>query len=551
MREERKIVRVAGQIGILTLLSRVTGLVRDILIASLFGASSVTDAFFVAFRIPNLLRRLVGEGASNAAIIPVVTEYVVHHSRAETQDMLRALFGVTSGVLLVLTGVGIVCAAPLVRVFAPGLGPHTLALTVALTEITFVYLFCVGLLALATGVLHAQRHFSAPAFAPVLLNVAIIGCALGLSRFLAQPIFSLAYGVVLGGVLQVAWQVPTLSRLGLLLRPRWRPRHPAIVRVGRLLVPVVFGAAVYQLGLVVNTVLASLLSVGSISALWYASRLFEFPQGIVVTALASAALPSLATQAQQRDLVGVAESLGFALRVTNIVVIPTTLGLLVLAVPITTSLFFRGAFGADQVILTAGVLQAFAVGLWPIAVSRLLVSCLYALGDTHTPVRTGGLALVAHVCFSLVLMGSLSGSADASGLAHFFAHLSASVALYDYGLVGLGLASSLAMTLNMLLLAIVVSRRLPQFPWSAWLASLAWSLLSSAVMAGPVWLLAGQIQWLDPGLSVLGRLAVLLAAIGVGVASFGVPMWWGRKSDLKALTALLPERLLGRLPQLF
>lgn len=551
MREERKIVRAAGQIGVWTLLSRVTGLIRDMLIAGLFGAGAVTDAFFVAFRIPNLLRRLVGEGATNAAIIPVVTEYVIHHSWAETRDMLRAVLGVTSGVLLVLTGVGIVCAAPLVRAFAPGFGPHTLALTVALTEVVFVYLFCVGLLALATGVLHAQRHFSAPAFAPVLLNIAIIGCALGLSRVLPQPIFSLAYGVVLGGVLQVAWQIPALGRLGLLLRPRWHPRHPAIVRVGTLLVPVVFGAAVYQLGLVVNTVLASLLSVGGVSALWYASRLFEFPQGIIVTALASAALPSLATQAQQRDLVGVAESLGLVLRITNIVVVPTTLGLLVLAVPITTSLFFQGAFGADQVMHTAGVLQAFAVGLWPIAVSRLLVSCLYALGDTRTPVRTAGLALVVHVCFSLVLMGSLSVPPDASGLARFFARLSASVALCDYGLVGLGLASSLGMTLNMLLLAVVVSRRLPQFPWSTWSASLAWSILSSAVMAGPVWLLAKQIQWLDPGLSVFGRLAVLLAAIGVGVASFGLLIWWGRKSDLKALTALLPERLLGRLPQLF
>ena len=161
MREERRIVRAAGQIGVLTLLSRVTGLIRDMLIAGLFGAGSATDAFFVAFRIPNLLRRLVGEGASNAAIIPVVTEYVVHHSRAETQDMLRAVFGVTSGVLLLLTGLGIVCAAPLVRLFAPGFDPDTFVLAVALTELTFVYLFWVGLLALATGVCHARR-ISAP-----------------------------------------------------------------------------------------------------------------------------------------------------------------------------------------------------------------------------------------------------------------------------------------------------------------------------------------------------------------------------------------------------
>ena len=551
MSEERRIVRAAGQIGVLTLLSRVTGLVRDMLVAGLFGAGSVTDAFFVAFRIPNLLRRLVGEGASNAAIIPVVTEYVVHHSRAETQAMLRALFGVTSGVLLLLTGLGIVCAAPLVRLFAPGFDPDTLVLAAALTELTFAYLFWVGLLALATGVCHARRHFSAPAFAPVLLNTAIIGCALGMSRFLAEPIFSLAYGVMLGGVLQVVWQVPTLGRLGLLVRPQWRPRHPAVVRIGGLLVPVVFGAAVYQLGLVVNTVLASLLGTGGVSALWYASRLFEFPQGILVAALASATLPSLATQAQQHNLGGLARSLGFALRVTTTVVVPTSLGLLVLAVPITASLFFRGAFPADQVVHTAGVLQAFALGLWPIAVSRLLVSCLYALGDTRTPVRTAGLSLVVHVGLSLVLMGSLSVAPDASGLARFFGRLSAALAVCDYGLVGLGLASSLAMVVNMLLLAVVVFRRLPQFPWAACLASLAWSLFAAGTMAGPVWLVAGQLQWLNPDGSVFGRLAVLLAAVGVGVVSFGVLMWWGKRSDLTALLGLLPERLLGRLPQLF
>lgn len=363
--EERKIVQAAGQIGVWTLLSRVTGLLRDILIAGLFGAGAVTDAFFVAFRIPNLLRRLVREGASNAAIIPVVTEYMVHHSRADTQDMLRALLGATSGVLLVLTGVGMVCAAPLVRVFAPGFGPQALALTVALTEMTFVYLFCIGLLALATGVLHAQRHFSAPAFAPVLLNTAIIGCALGLSRVLAEPVFSLACGVALGGVLQVAWQLPALSRLGLLSVPRWWLRHPAVRRVSSLLIPVVFGTAAYQLGLVVNTALASLLGVGSVSALWYASRLFEFPQDIGVAALASATLPSFASQTQRGDRIGLGESLGFALLVTNVVVVPTTLGLLVLAVPITASLFFWGAFQAEQLMRTAGALQTFAVGLWP------------------------------------------------------------------------------------------------------------------------------------------------------------------------------------------
>ena len=224
MNEERNIVRAAGQIGFFTLLSRMTGLIRDMIIGGLFGAGLATDAFFVAFRIPNLFRRLVAEGATNAAIIPVVTDYLVSRPQTETREMIQALIGMASGILLVLMAVGIACTVPLVRLFAPGFDAPTLALTVGLTQITFLYLFCIGLVALATGVLNAQRHFVAPAFAPVLLNIAIIACALGVSRFLDQPIFSLAYGVALGGLCQLAWQIPTLLHLGISIRPRWQPR---------------------------------------------------------------------------------------------------------------------------------------------------------------------------------------------------------------------------------------------------------------------------------------------------------------------------------------
>ena len=454
--------------------------------------------FLSPFGFPTCCGRLVGEGASNAAIIPVVTEYVVHHSQADTQDMLRALFGVTSGVLLVLTGVGIVCAAPLVCVFAPGFGPQALILTAALTEITFVYLFCVGLLALATGVLHAQRHFSAPAFAPVLLNIAIIGCALGLSGVLAEPTFSLACGVVLGGVLRLAWQLPTLSRLGLLLGPRWRPRHPAVKRVGGLLIPVVFGAAVYQLGLVITTALASVLEAGGVSALWYASRLFEFPQGLIVAALASAALPSFAGQAQRHALIGMGESLGFALRATTIVVVPTTLGLLVLAVPVTASLFFTRGFPGRAA--SAHGRRAPDPCRWPVATSRQPpAGCVplrpgrypHASLDRGTgaagPSRAGAdgqlrrawrrdrLGPGARPAERLCCPGRLWPSRPGAGL----------LPGHDpqYAAAGSHRVSAPAP-------AAVVSLAV----------LLAWSLLAASGMAGPVWLLASQIQWLDPGL---------------------------------------------------
>jgi putative peptidoglycan lipid II flippase len=549
--EEQALVRAAGQIGFYTLLSRITGLLRDIVIGSVFGASASADAFFVAFRIPNLLRRLVGEGATAAAFVPVITEYLTQRSREETMVMVRALFGAGIAVLLVLTVAGIVWAAPLTHLFAPGFSPAKLTLTTTLTRMTFLYLFCIGLVALAMGVLYALRHFAAPAFAPILLNVALILCALGLSSHLAEPVFSLAYGVVLGGLCQFLWQLPALIRLRVPLIPRWQPRHPAIHRVATLLLPVLFGAAVYQISLLVNTLLASLLAEGSVSSLWYASQLFEFPLAIFSTALNTAALPSLATQVQQRNLEGVRTSLGFALGLVNFVTIPAAVGLATLAVPITAVLFFHGAFHADQVLATAAALRGFAVGLWSVAIARLFSSCFYALEDTRTPVYTGVIAFIANVCFSLMLMGVVSTNAEAHSLGRFFAGLGQVFAVYDLGAEGLALAASLAATVNLVLLSGVLSRRLGQFPWSAWISSFLWSVLASAVMAVLVRWITQQIDWLNPDLPFTVRLAMLGLAVAAGVVSFTLIAWYGGRNELHALTGMLPERVLRLLPQLF
>ena len=232
--ENTRVVRAVGQIGGLTLLSRISGLGRDVVIGSVFGAGLAADAFFVAFRIPNLLRRLVGEGATDAAFVPVLTRYLARRSRA-TSRTLRAFFGTGLGLLLVLTGLGIGFADPITRLFAPGFTSDKLLLTIDLTRIMFVYLFWVGAAALVMGVLHALRHFTAPAFAPVLFNAAVIVSVFGLSAHTAEPVLSLAYGVVLGGVCQLLWQLPALVRHGVSLRLSWQPRHPALRRMGRLL----------------------------------------------------------------------------------------------------------------------------------------------------------------------------------------------------------------------------------------------------------------------------------------------------------------------------
>lgn len=549
MDEKRAMARAAGEIGLYTLFSRVTGLLRDMVVGAVFGAGFAADAFFVAFRIPNLLRRLVGEGAATVAFIPVVTEYLTHRPRAETEEMIRVLIGAGGVVILSLTIAGMIWAEPLVRCFAPGFYGAKLALTVALSRIMFVYLFCIGLVALAMGVLHPLRHFAAPAFSPVLFNVAVIACALALPGFLSPPVYSLAYGVVVGGLCQLFWHVPVLVRLRVPLRPRWHPGHPALRRVATLLGPAAFGSAAYQVSLLVNTILASLLAEGSVSALWYASRLFEFPLGVFVAALGTAALPSFAAQVQRRDFGAMRESLGAVLRLVNFVALPAAVGLAALAVPICAVLFFRGAFGADQVRVTATVLRWLALGLWSVAVARLLTSCLYAMEDTRTPVYAGLVALVADVCFSLMFMGHVTPHTEVHGLARFFASLSTVLAVSEGGVGGLALAASLSATVNVVYLGVIVCRRVEISPGFAWGASFGWSLLGAAAMAMPVLWISRQVDWLDPHVSLALRVSTLMCAVAVGVLSYGLVVWSGQKNEFSMLVTMLPERLLRLLPQ--
>ena len=546
--ENTQVVRAVGQIGGLTLLSRISGLGRDMVIGYVFGAGLAADAFFVAFRIPNLLRRLVGEGATDAAFVPVLTRYLSRRSRA-TSRMIRAFFGTGLGLLLVLTGLGICLADPLTRLFAPGFTSDKLLLTIDLTRVMFVYLFCVGAAALAMGVLHALRHFTAPAFAPVLFNAAVIVSVFGLSAQVAEPVMSLAYGVVLGGVCQLLWQLPALVRHGVSLRLSWQPCHPALRRMGLLLLPLVFGTGIFQLNQIISTLLASLLADGSVACLWYASRLFEFPVGIFVVALSTAVLPSLATYAQQHDWAGMRDSLGFALRLVNVVTLPAAVGLAVLATPVTTVLFFRGAFSAQDVVVTATALQALALGLWAVAATRQVTACLYALGDTRTPVWGGVVALMIKIGASLVLMGRISLPSEANWLAQGVAAVSGMVSMQNWGVVGLAAATSLASMANLVFQAVRLSRRLSAFPWRQWAVSLLWSGLASVGMLVVLWWFVGQIDWLAPGGSRLSRLGSLGGAVLIGVCSFVVLVWPGGKDELRALLGILPHRLLGLLPQ--
>lgn len=542
MSESRAIARAAGLIGALTAFSRVAGLLRDVVIGYAFGTGLAADAFFVAFRIPNLLRRFVAEGAMSVAFVPVFTEYLTTRPRGEAVRAARVLATAMVVLLVVLTVLGVALAPLGVALFAPGFAaePEKMALTVRLTRLLFPYVMLVSLVAVLGGLLNALRHFIAPALSPVLLNASMIGFALLLSPHLATPIYGLAYGVLCGGVLQVAIQVAPLRRRGIDLRPLWQPRHPAVRRVIGLMAPTVFSAAVYQINILLSTVLASLLPAGSVSFLWYADRVFEFPLGVFAVALGTAALPTFAAQAARGAYEELSRSLSAAIRTTNLIAVPAAVGLVVLATPITAVLFGRGAFGAAEVELTAAALRAFAVGLWSLSVLRVLVPAFYAVGDTRTPVWTASAAFGANAVFSLMFMGPVA--ATGSGVVVQIARLAAMIGVWDLRHAGLALATSAAATVNLALLAAVLSRRLRGVDYRGLALSLARSAAAAAVMAPALALMAGLLDWKAPG-GLASKMVLLAATIGAGLGVFTAVAWLLGAPELDALMRTVRERI--------
>src|SRR6266853_738779 len=329
---QHRVLRAVGVIAAATLASRILGYIRDIVLARAFGASPVTDAFFVAFRIPNLLRRLLAEGALSTAIIPVFTEYLAGGGRAEFTRMVRAVTGVVTVVLCVVSGLGMLLAPWIVRVMAPGWtdDPGMIGLAGRLTSLMFPYLLLVGLAALAMGALNAQHRFFTAALGPAVLNVAMIVSVLVLAGRMSPPIFSLAVGVLAGGLGQLLVQLPELGRLGVSLRPSAEWSHPAVRMIAGRLWPAVFALAAVQVTVLVNTLLASLLPQGTGSYLYYADRVMEFPLGVFGIALATAVLPTMAGHATRGERRALTDMLGFSLRLSAFVTVPATVGLVAL-----------------------------------------------------------------------------------------------------------------------------------------------------------------------------------------------------------------------------
>ncbi len=544
MSENRQIARAAGLVGFFTFISRIGGLVRDAVVGYYFGAGLAADAFFVAFRIPNLLRRFVAEGAMSTAFIPVFTDYLTTRSREEAVQAASALATLMVILLAMLTAVGIMFAPFWTALFAPGFvdQPGKFELTVTLTRLVFPYIFLISLVALTSGILNSLRHFAAPAMSPIFLNLAMIAAAILVCPRLAVPVRGLAYGVIAGGVLQLAVQIPPLLRHGMRIVPRWQPRHEAVGRALRLMAPMVFGAAVYQINIMVDTVLASVLPSGSVSYLWYADRVFEFPLGIFAVALGTAALPSFSAQAARGAYDELRRSLSFSIRMTNFIALPAAVGIITLATPITSVLFQRGAFGFDQAVLTGYALSAFAVGLWSVSMVRLIVPAFYAIQDTRTPVITAAGAFVTNCCFSLLLMGPVSATGE-SRVADAIAVVTQTISVFNLRHAGLALSTSLAATVNLILLVLMLRRRLGPLGAGELAGSFARSLLASAAMVPAVRYVAGLTEWSAHG-HLIVHAAVLLAAVSVGIAVFVVVAALLGGSEVQSVTRLVRQRLL-------
>lgn len=397
--------RRAGLVGGLTLLSRIAGLVRDMVIAYFFGTRMAADAFYVAFRIPNLLRRLLAEGALTMAFVPIFTEHM-KRSREEGRRAADVIFTSLCILLLLIVVVGIAFAPWIVKAIALGFSdqPEKFALTVRLTRLMFPYIFLVSVMALMMGMLNSLKHFAAPAGAPIILNLAIICGAAVFSRWFAEPTIGLAIGVLIGGCLQVAVQVGPLVRERMVPRFTAALRHPALSQLVRIMLPSVYGGAVYQLNVMVITLLASFLPNGSVSYLWYADRITEFPLGIFAVAIATVTLPALSDHAAEADLKSFRTTANFSLRVAFSEAIPAAVGIILLATPIVRLLFEGGAFTDTSTKGTAAALVFFAVGIPFVSGVRNIVPAFYALKDARTPVLVATLGLIVNASAALLLM---------------------------------------------------------------------------------------------------------------------------------------------------
>ena len=505
-------------VGGMTLLSRIFGLLRDITLATLFGASGGTDAFLVAFKIPNFMRRLFAEGAFSQAFVPVFSEYKEKRSHEELKDLINHVAGKLGGILLLITIIGSLAAPALVWLFAPGFHdePERFQLTAEMLSITFSYLFFISLVAFAGGILNSFNQFAVPAFTPILLNLCMIAAAFWLSPLMDEPLMALAWGVALAGLLQLLLQLPFLKKLGLIPKPQFKRRHDGVSKILKLMLPAVIGSSVAQINLLLDTVIASFLVAGSVSWLYYSDRLLEFPLGIFGIVIATVILPTLSKQHARDSADEFNQTLNWAVRLVLIIAIPATIGLFMLAAPVLATLFQYGEFSASDTYLASLSLMAYIAGLPAFILIKILAPGFYARQDTKTPVRIGIIAMVSNMAMNLLFVVPL--------------------VIYDYEAphIGLALATSCAAYLNAFMLYRGL-RKIEVFqPVKGWAKLLTQITIAGiAMMVAILWVSPEPAQWTN--WAAIERIAHIAGIIGMAVIIyFGTLMLAGlRPTQLK------------------
>lgn len=478
----RSMARGVVSFGGMTLISRVFGLIRDQVFNATFGATWMTDAFWVAFRIPNFMRRLFAEGSFSTAFVPVFTEIKETRPHQDLKALVARAAGTLGGVLLVVTALGMLFAPQLAAAFTQAdPAPGQQVLIASLLRLTFPFLLCVSLTALAAGALNSYQRFGLPAFAPIILNLCMIAGALWGSRLTDPPILAMGWAILVAGVLQLLFLLPALAKLDLLALPRWGWRHPDVRKVVRLMVPTLLGSSVAQVNLLFDTFIAAMLVHGSQSWLSTADRFLEFPLGVFGIALGTVILPTLSRHHVNTDRAGFSKSLDWGLRTTLVIILPAMLGLMLLALPLVSTIFQYGRFTAEAARMTALSVFGLSFGLPAFALVKTVLPAFYARQDTRTPVRAGLVAMLANMVFNVALLALmyLLWVPEAAKTGGVMATLARVPGLH----FALGIASAMSSYLNLVLLWRWLRRADVFDPQPGWGRFLLRLLLANAVMA--------------------------------------------------------------------
>lgn len=495
------LLKALAAVGSMTFLSRILGFVRDTLIARVFGAGIYTDAFFVAFKIPNLLRRLFAEGAFSQAFVPVLAEYKNRRGHDDTHVLVNHVATLLGLALMAVTLLGIIAAPWVVYVSAPGFAaePEKFALTIDMLRIIFPYIFFISLVSLAGGVLNTFNRFSVPAFTPVWLNLSFIVAALFFAPYFDPPIKVLAWAVFIGGVLQLTFQVPFLLKIGLIPRFSFNLHDEGVWRILRLMGPAVFGVSIAQLSLLINTIFASFLVSGSVSWLYYADRLMEFPTGMLGVALGTILLPSLSKSFADKADGEYSQLMDWGLRLTFILALPAAVALAVLAVPLVTSLFYYGAFTETDMWMTRQALMAYSLGLLGLILVKVLAPAFYSRQNIKTPVKIALFTLVATQLMNLAFIGTLKHA-------------------------GLALSIGLGACLNAGLLYYHLRKANVYQPQPGWVLFMFKLLLAVTTMALVLYVAAGASEvWLQ--YRAMQKLLHLAGLVLLGAATYFGVLW--------------------------